>query len=182
MDEPMTADSDEYAAHADVVRLTLRPITRDAANEFVGEVHRHNKRRLPGWKFGTGLFHGGELVGVGIAGRCSSRVLDQRGGGHFIEVTRVATDGVRNGCSQIYGALTRAAKALGYCRAYTYTLDHESGASLRASGWEVDAVLRVRKGWDTPSRRRDEDDWPAEAKVRWIKHLGACDAHPKAAA
>ena len=165
---------------SDVVRLTLRPIVRDEAVAFIREEHRHNKRSLPGWKFGAGLYApDGQLVGVGIAGRPGSRVLDGRGGGHFIEVTRVATTGARNACSQLYGALTRAAKALGYCRAYTYTLDIESGASLRASGWEVDAVLPARSGWDTPSRPRTEDDWPAEAKVRWIKHLGTCEAHPR---
>lgn len=145
---------------------------------FIKDEHRHNKRALPGWKFGTGLYVGAQLVGVGIAGRCSSRVLDGRGGGHWIEVTRIATNGVYNGCSKLYGALTRAAKALGYCRAYTYTLDVESGASLRASGWIIDAKLKPRKGWDTPSRRRDEDEWPADAKVRWVRYLNDCATHP----
>lgn len=104
-------------APADVVRLTLSPINRDDAVAFIRVEHRHNKRSLPGWKFGVGLHVGAQLVGVGIAGRCSSRVLDKRGGGHWIEITRVATDGVYNGCSKLYGSLTRAAKALGYCRA-----------------------------------------------------------------
>jgi hypothetical protein len=161
----------------DVVRLVLRPITQDEAMAFIKTEHRHNKRKLPGWKFGTGLF-APQLVGVGIAGRPSSRVLQARGGGHFIEVTRVATNGIDNGCSKLYGGLTRAAKALGYCTAYTYTLEEESGASLRASGWAVDALLPARSGWDTKSRRRDEDEWPTGAKVRWIKKLNDCGEHP----
>lgn len=164
------------------VRLVLRPLGRDQANEFIRQEHRHNKRPLPGWKFGAGLYHGPQLVGVGIAGRCSSRVLQARGAGHFIEVTRVATNGAENGCSQLYGALTRAAKALGHCRAYTYTLEHESGASLKASGWVVDAILPARSGWDCPSRPRNEDEWPGESKVRWIKYLADCDDHPMEAA
>ena len=38
-------------------------------------------------------------------------------------------------CSFLYGAAARAAKALGYERIITYTLDTEPGTSLRASGW-----------------------------------------------
>lgn len=178
-DGPENADLvSPSASHSGVIRLTLRPINRDPAMAFVREVHRHNKRKLPGWHFGSGLYHQGQLVGVGIAGRCSSRVLDQRGSGHFIEVNRVATTGVDNGCSKLYGALLRAAKALGYCRAYTYTLTVESGASLRASGWIVDAILKERKGWDCASRMRDEEDWPESAKVRWINYLDpSCEQH-----
>lgn len=157
--------------------LVPRPIIRDQATEFVRTHHRHTKRSLPGWKFGTGLFVDGELVAVGIAGRPTSRVLDKRGKGHFIEITRVASDGTRNACSKLYGGLTRAAKALGYCRAYTYTLDRESGASLRASGWTIDAELPARKGWNGATRPRDEQGWPAEAKVRWIKELDVCSDH-----
>lgn len=163
------------------LRFEVRPITRDQATEFVTREHRHNKRSLPGWKFGIGLFTEHGMAGVGIAGRCSSRVLDTRGAGHFIECTRVATNGVENGCSKLYGALTRAAKALGYCRAYTYTLTSEGGASLFASGWTIDAVLPARSGWDCASRPRDEADWPAEAKVRWVRQLAPCEWHEAAA-
>lgn len=171
----MDDTADRPGPPGEYVALDVRPIVRDEAVEFVREHHRHSKRSLPGWKFGSGLYTSGQLVGVGIAGRPSSRVLQARGRGHFIEVTRVATDGVRNGCSKLYGALTRAAKALGYCRAYTYTLDRESGASLLASGWTVDAELPARSGWDCASRPRDEADWPSEAKVRWVKPLAPCD-------
>lgn len=157
--------------------LIVRPIIRDEASAFVARVHRHNPRRLAGWKFGAGLYVDGELVGVGIAGRPSSRILDGKGDGHFIECTRVATIGVPNGCSKLYGALTRAAKALGYCRAYTYTLGSEGGGSLRASGWTVDAELRPRKSWDCATRPRDDAGWPDEAKVRWVMALTPCAEH-----
>ena len=36
--------------------------------------------------------------------------------GTTIEVTRVCTDGTANACSLLYGAMWRAAKALGYLR------------------------------------------------------------------
>lgn len=162
------------------IKLVIRPISQDVARAFIATEHRHNKRGLPGWKFGSGLFHQGRLAAVGIAGRCSSRVLDSRGNLHFIEITRIASDGTDNACSQLYGSLTRAAKAIGYCRAYTYTLQSESGASLKASGWIVDEVLKPRTsgGWDCKSRPRDEADWPSEPKVRWVKYLSECDQHP----
>lgn len=162
---------------SDIVRLVLRPIGRARAMEFIGTEHRHNKRAVAGWKFGVGLFVADELVGVGIAGRPTARMLQTAGGGkdgHFIEVTRVATDGTENACSKLYGALTRAATALGYCRAYTYTLDRESGASLRASGWEVDARTDEEAGWSRPSRPRNDDEWPEGAKVRWVRYLNEC--------
>ena len=158
--------------------LTVRPIRQAPAAEFVRLVHRHNKRTLPGWKFGSGLYLDGQLVGVGIAGTCSSRELERRGDGHFIEIRRVATDGTLNACSAIYARMIRAAKAIGYCRVYTYSLQSESGASLKASGFVVDAgVKKAAKGWDRPSRPRDDSEWPDEAKVRWVAYLGDCDMH-----
>jgi hypothetical protein len=156
------------AGQAGCARLVLRPVIRDEAVAFIRQHHRHAKRSLPGWKFGAGIFTlglSGHLVGVGVAGRPSSRAWDQRGGGEWIEVTRVCTTGDQNGCSQLYGALTRAAKALGYCTAWTYTLDRESGASLKASGWVIDAELPVRAGWDCASRPRHQEMTEAERQA-----------------
>ena len=160
--------------------MIVRPLTRDQANAFVRAVHRHNGS-VAGWKFGVGIYVAGQLVGVGIAGRPTSWVLDQRGCGHFVEITRVAADGVTNGRSTLYGALTRAAAALGYCRAYTYTLvdldERNFHLALKASGWSVDATLPARNGWDTPSRRRDNSATPDDARLRWIKYLDDCPNH-----
>lgn len=79
-------------------------------------------------------------------------------------------------------AITRAAAALGYEWAYTYTLQSESGASLKASGFEIDAELEARPSWDCPARRRTQTDMfgnerrPPEAKIRWKKRLGIAAA------
>lgn len=160
------------------VPMTALPMTRDEAMAYVREHHRHSKKSLPGWKFGSGLYDpADQLVGVGIAGNCASREWHAQGGGHFIEIRRVATAGARNACSQLYGGLTKAAKAIGYCTAWTYTLTSESGSSLKASGWEVYAIRGERAGWNCPSRPRDESDWPPDAKVLWIKRLNPCDDH-----
>ena len=108
------------------------------------------------------------MVGVAVAGRPSSRVIQQREP-CSLEVTRVCTTGERNANSMLYGAIARAASALGYRKGYTYTLESESGSSLRACGWEIEAYLPPRAGWDAPSRPRNEELWPAEGKYRWIK-------------
>jgi hypothetical protein len=154
--------------------MNLRPVTLAVARRFVGEHHRHN---LPprGWLFGVGVESGGELVGVAIAGRPVARALDD---GRTVEITRTCTDGTDNANSMLYGAACRAAKALGYHRAFTYNLASESGASLRAAGFEVDAVLPDRPGWDNGRHRVERDLFgsrrtPAGPKVRWIRRLAA---------
>lgn len=66
----------------------------------------------------------------------------------------------------LYGAIWRAARALGYTRMFTYTLPEESGSSLRAIGMREDGITSGRS-WDTPSRRR-EITYPCGPKVRWV--------------
>lgn len=74
----------------------------------------------------------GDVVGVALAGRPTNRNNDD---GQTVEVLRVATNGHPNACSLLYGSCARAAKAIGAWRIITYTLDDETGASLRGSGW-----------------------------------------------
>lgn len=144
--------------------LTLVPVTLKQANEFVAEHHRHNKP-VPGWKFGVGAADDeGVLRAVGIGGRPVARAYDD---GQTIEVVRVASDGTRNANSMIYGALQRAAFALGYRRVITYTMAEESGASLRAAGWKVIAQRPPRKGWSVPSRPRDNSKYVSSARTLW---------------
>lgn len=154
-------------------KYQLVPLSRREANAWIGAHHRHN-RAVVGDIFRVGLADGdGVLHGVGVAGRPVARMLDD---GATVEITRVCTDGSPNACSMLYGALCRAAKALGYRRAITYTLAVESGASLRAAGWAPVAELDARQGWTTPSRPRQADLWGAEAappdpKIRWERLL-----------
>jgi hypothetical protein len=134
-------------------RLELVPITLREANRFVATYHRHAEP-VRGWRFGVGLERDGELVGVGVAGRPTSHTLDGAGA---IELTRVCTLGDPNACSRLYGALCRAAAALGYRTAYTYTLADEPGSSVRAAGFELDAELGARPSWSSPSRPRADE-------------------------
>ena len=143
-------------------RIRPVPVTFAEANDYVAAYHRHNGR-LPGARLAVGIADAdGLLRGVAIAGLPKARGLMAR---DTLEVNRVCTDGVRNGCSMLYASITRAAKALGYARLVTYTLDAEDGASLKASGWK--AVHRTSGGsWSRPDRpRRDGHD--TGPKVRW---------------
>jgi hypothetical protein len=86
----------------------------------------------------------GELVGVAMAGRPIARHLDD---GKTIEVNRTCTDGTANANSMLYGAVWRAARAMGYQRCITYTQHDESGASLRGAGFVHLKSLSPRKSW-----------------------------------
>ena len=155
--------------------MRRKPITLKAANAFVTRHHRHSAATR-GCAFCLSVVDEGEIVGVAIAGRPLSRHLDD---GETIEILRVCTLGGRNVASMLYGAACRAAKAIGYTKAITYTLEREEGASLRASGFVVEHVggggvwngrqsgapLLTFAGLDDP-RRQDHGK-----KRRWVRDL-----------
>jgi hypothetical protein len=143
--------------------LKIRPISLKAAQEYVRQYHRHNKPPV-GHKFSIGLYDGEHLAGIATAGRPVARMLDD---GLTLEVLRTCTDGTRNANSMLYGAIVRAATALGYHKCITYTQHGESGASLRGAGWTPVAQLAARKGWDAPSRPRDDIGSGGTARTRW---------------
>lgn len=148
----------------DATELHIRPIGLRAANAFVADHHRHHGPTR-GHKFSISVADAqGQIRGVAIAGRPVARQLDD---GVHLEVLRVCTDGTPNVCSMLYGAVRRAAKAMGYPteQIITYTLEGESGASLRAAGWQLDGCTEGGS-WDRPSRSR-VDSHPTEKKLRW---------------
>jgi hypothetical protein len=145
--------------------LSLIPVSLKDANAFVKNHHRHHKPTT-GHKFSIGCECDGQLVGVVIAGRPVSRYLDD---GRTLEVNRLCTTGERNACSILYAAAARAAKAMGYRKIITYTLDTEPGTSLRAAGW----VCMGRAGgkrW-TGKRCPAVDLCPPQMKLRYEKIL-----------
>lgn len=142
--------------------LTLVPLPFAEAKAFIEVWHRHLKAP-PGHKFSLGLLDDdGVLVAVAMVGRPVARGLDD---GLTLEVTRLASDGTRNACSMLYGAATRAARALAYRRLVTYTRADEPGASLRASGWRISAELPAREGWR--QRGCGGADAGGVARTRW---------------
>lgn len=144
------------------MKLELTPITLDEANAYVEAHHRHH-RPVPGAKFCVAVSADGEVRGVAIVGRPISRMFDD---GWTLEVVRCCTDGVRNGCSMLYGAAWRAAKAMGYRKLVTYTLEEEGGASLRAVGFKPGPTTTEGRSWSRPSRPR-VDTHPLQGKLRW---------------
>jgi hypothetical protein len=142
--------------------IELRPVTRDIADQFIRENHRHHG--VPVGALWRQAVHddSGELVGVAVTGRPVARALDD---GLTAEVTRLCTLGTPNACSMLYAAARRVAQDKGFRRGLTYILSSEDGGSLRAAGWRLLWNVKGRS-WDTPSRPRT-DKHPTEDKQAW---------------
>jgi hypothetical protein len=143
--------------------LTVVPITFAEARAFVEQHHRHHQPPVS-HLFSIGAAKEETIRAVAIVGRPVAR---RNQDGLTCELTRLASDGTRNACSFLYGRAWRAAQALGYKRMVTYTLDNESGASLRASGWKFIGETPGRS-WSVPSRPR-VDTHPLQKRFRWEK-------------
>lgn len=142
------------------------PIKLTEAIEFVRNFHRHNKPPIGGL-FAVGCSDGNKMVGVAIVSRPVARHLDD---GLTVEVIRccVTDDAPKGSCSFLYARCWNAAKALGWAKLITYTLQSESGASLRGAGWKVVAELSGSsgKGW-TNRPGREWQEVTGQAKFRW---------------
>lgn len=149
--------------------MIVRPLTLKQANAFIEEHHRHHKK-VVGHRFSLGLFSDNLLIGVCIVGRPVARGCDP----YFVaEVTRLATDGAKNGCSMLYAAAARACDAMGFDKIQTYILESEPGISLRAAGWSRVAVT-AGGSWNhggEKSHKNRREDQPMEPKVRWERVL-----------
>lgn len=143
----------------------IAPCSVKAATKKVREWHRHLPD-IQGGLFAVQVVDPeGQCHGVAVFG---NPCQEWQGTGRGV-ISRVATPGAENACSMLYGALCRAAKALGYREAWTYTLPHEPGTSLRAAGF-MDMGLTDGGEHDRPSRRRKPAK-NAEPKRRWLRRL-----------
>lgn len=134
---------------------------------FVTAVHRHCPAPV-GWRFGFGVRNGSRLVGVVMCGRPVARLIDAT---TVVEVNRLATIDsplAHNAASMLLGAAAREARRRGFLKAITYTLESESGASLRAAGWVAEAVTR---GGTRTRRGRVRSEHAVGPKVRWAYSL-----------
>lgn len=146
--------------------LIAIPMKLAEACDFVSNFHRHNKPPAGG-VFSVGVSDGEKLVGVAIVGRPVSRHLDN---GETLEVTRccVVDDAPKGSCSFLYGRCWQAAKALGWRKLITYTLQSESGASMRGAGWKCVAELKGTDGAGWQNRPgREWQEVVGQAKFRW---------------
>jgi hypothetical protein len=146
--------------------LRLIPITVKAALKLVKLWHRHLPD-LQGGMFAVAVGDGLEISAVGVAG---NPAREWQGSGRIV-ISRCAVNELPNGCSMIYGSLSRAARDLGYHEVWTYTLPDEPGTSLRAAGFK-DMGLTDGGEHDRPSRRRKPAVRP-EPKRRWLKSFAS---------
>lgn len=115
-----------------------------AASDFIDKVHRHNRRTV-GHIFSLGLWKRGVLIGTAVCGRPVGRFLDD---GQTIEVYRnCVKQGNPNACSMLYGACIRTAKKKGFRKVITFTLMSESGSSVKASNFMLEAENVGGKNW-----------------------------------
>jgi len=145
--------------------MIIAPIHLKEAKEYVKENHRHNIPPVGG-KFAVAVKDGEKIHGVAICGRPVARKLDN---GYTLEVYRCCTDGARNACSMLYGACVRIARDMGYKTVITYTLQSESGASVKAANFTYDGEAGGEQ-W-TGKRKRDYYVAPKEKKNRWKVNL-----------
>jgi len=122
------------------VSLRLRPWTVKAALPFVRRVHRRLPR-VQGALWVVSVREGSDVVGCALVGHPARTLAADH---ETLAVLRVAVIGAEdpddpprypNACSMLYGACSRAVRAMGADNLVTYTHGDEHGTSLRAAGW-----------------------------------------------
>jgi hypothetical protein len=150
------------------MKLQLLPMSLREASEFVQSFHRHppHEGKVRG-KFAMGASDGDQLWGVVIVGRPLARLLND---GYTAEVLRLCSrPGAPKGTNSfLYAKAWRAWEAQGGRRIVTYTLESESGASLRGVGWKIAGKAPPRPyGWKATGRERRWNPAYGQAKLRW---------------
>jgi len=148
--------------------MKVVPLELREANDFVAVHHRHHGQ-AQGHRFSLGVVDDdGELHACAIVGRPTSGLDPKR----LLEVTRMCSDGTKNACSMLYGAVARAAKAMGFEAVQTYIFKDEDGASLKASGWAYvrDAHPSGRHRKRSDGQNRDITHQPV-VKTLWRKQF-----------
>lgn len=146
--------------------LRVVPLTLPTANDCVRVWHRHHAEIPAGFVwYCLGAINEGRVAGAAICGRPTNRNNDDR---MTVELLRLASDGHQNVCSFLLGASARVARQMGAKQIITYTLDSESGSSLRAAGWNRDKD-GIQSCWTRGTSRRHavQRDHMDVGKTRW---------------
>jgi len=145
-----------------VVEKVSGPDAFGHISAVVTKYHRHHEATV-GWMWGLMAWNNGDLVGVGVVGHATARLLMQRG---ILEVTRVCTFSRKR-----YGAASAIYKAAsanaGASPIITYTLASEAGVSLSAAGWHDEGIAgggKWNRGCATP-------DHLTGKKRRWCDRI-----------
>lgn len=159
--------------------MKAAPMELKACQAYINQYHRHHQAAHRD-KFRIAAVNGERIVGVIQVGRPVSRTLDD---GWTLEVLRLCTTGEKDVCSFLYSRAARIAREMGYKKIITYILESESGSSLKAAGWNCEAVGVGGSDWNVPSRPREviatqmslfgeKQKYPVGVKKqRWVKEL-----------
>lgn len=151
--------------------LKIVPLVLREANDFVELWHRHSSRTSnDGGKFAIGLTLDGQLVGVAIVGRPVARMLQVEGAA---ELLRLCTSPAapKGAGSKLYARARRIWQLMGGTKLHTYTLQRESGSTMRGVGIHEAASEVDGQQWSRPSRPRGEKEIYDEPKLRWSEDL-----------
>jgi hypothetical protein len=145
--------------------LYLRPWTvrRETALAFNLEVHR-KLPKIQGAMWCVSIRQGSDVVGVALVGWPSQEQTSDEID-HLRVLRCTVKEGHKNGCSMLYGACWRAARAMGVTSMDTFTHLDEPGTSLRAAGWIEDGLTSGGEHSRKSRPRKPQED--ARPKRRW---------------
>lgn len=156
--------------------IRVKPITIKAANVFIRDFHRHHRptiRNSGKWALAA-VDSDENLVGVVIAGNpVSATYMDEL----TIELNRlcVRESAPKGTCSFLLSKCCRIWRAMGGERVITYTLDSESGASLKGAGWKLCGTVKPHRRWQNKTNvdgiERAHLEIYSLTKFRWEKNL-----------
>lgn len=156
--------------------LIVSPITIKAANKFIKEFHRHHRPTIKNrgrWAL-SAITKTSEIVGVVIAGNpVSASYMD----GQTIELTRlcVKESAPKGTCSFLLSKCCSIWRLMGGSRVITYTLESESGVSLRGAGWKLSGTVKPHNRWKNKTKHDGIERAHLEiyeiTKHRWEKSI-----------
>jgi hypothetical protein len=157
-----------------MTKHVIRWLPLREASAFIAQHHRHHNPPHVGI-VALGVWQGERLVACGVIGRPNGR-LHKPGTCEVIRtcvIDGLEDQGEHRNCvaSELLGRLRRVAGALGFERMVTYTLESESGASLRGAGWVQDKLPLAPTLWNRPNRPRPPPTYPLERKIRWWRDV-----------
>lgn len=156
--------------------MRVVPLTLRQANDFVEKWHRHSSRTSnDGGKYAIGLEHDGDVVGVAIVGRPIARLLQKDGAAELLRLC-ISPSAPRCAGSKLYARARRIWQLMGGTTLHTYTLQRESGASLRGAGLKVPAAEIDGAQWTRKTRERRVKAIHDEPKFRWSEKLSEIKA------
>jgi hypothetical protein len=110
------------------------------------------------------------LVGVAIVGRPVARLLQVEGAAELLRLC-TSPQAPKGSGSKLYARAKRIWQLMGGTKFHTYTLQRESGATLRGAGVHEAAAVVDGAQWSRPSRKRDHKPIYDEPKLRWDETL-----------